>query len=147
MLLFLLSFRSSLENVNICFANNFFQSVSCLIIILMVFFNDHQFKILMKTSHFYFVMIVFHILSEKPCLAEVTKILLCSALRASWFSFYILVYESSQINSGGWCKIRIKVYFSRTNVLLFDLFFYRIWKEGHIFHVYLPSSDIHRPGF
>lgn len=68
--------------MNICFANNLSQSVSCLIIILKVFFNDHQFKVLIKTSHFYLMMIVFHILAELP---EVTKVFLCSPLKASLF--------------------------------------------------------------
>lgn len=79
-LLFLLSFRLFIK-CEYLFANNFSQSVSCLIIILKAFLIFTSLEVLIKTSHFYLMIIVFHILAELP---EVTNSIPMPP-KASWF--------------------------------------------------------------
>lgn len=51
---------------DICFMNIFFQSVTCTYIFLMVYFNNHVFKILIKSnsSSFSFIVITFCVLCK-----------------------------------------------------------------------------------
>lgn len=63
-------------------------------------------------------------------------------------AFYILVYEPSQINSGGWCEIRIKVCFSHTDApFVWSVFLQGLASKAIFFQVRLSLSEAHRLPF